>query len=129
MKKSALRATWWRRLRTAGCVLIASLAMRVEGVPPPKPPAIPITAFWVGGADGGVWISLGKLQKKKFFASVYFETGKPWVSGWFVTSHEPNIDGESRTALTKQIGGFDGKRIFLKDRKTVYRLDKPVGAP
>ena len=83
---------------------------------------IPKEAFWVGGADGGDWYRVDYVHPHKNAAHITIyndQDGSVIMSKQFIlvgvvdTTLEPMFI----TDLSKQIYGFDGKRIYIKHVK------------
>jgi len=79
--------------------------------PRAKPSAVPASAVWAGGPDGGAYIDCGPSQKGEPNAcTVYHDgTGEVWGSGRFVL---PGQRGASAAQL--KYSGADGVSIFLR---------------
>jgi hypothetical protein len=78
--------------------------------PNTKPDGVPESAFWVGGADGGVYIDISKQSKQEYYSKIYFDTtGEIWYEGVLHYSGEKELD-----ISNKNIYSFwDGDNLHL----------------
>lgn len=83
---------------------------------PKKPSEVPNEAVWVGGADGGVWVEVGKLESRRAHLKIFEDfKGAVLADGWFVFSSGCAIDDINK--MKRAFGAYDGERIILrKDR-------------
>jgi hypothetical protein len=75
-----------------------------------KPNGVPESAFWVGGADGGVYIDIIKKSKNEYYSKIYFDTtGEVWYEGIL------HYSGTQELEITnKNIYSFwDGDILYL----------------
>jgi hypothetical protein len=85
--------------------------------PPPRPAGVPETAFWVGGADGGVFVLLEKEPQEPahvYRARVYHDhSGELWYSGnlAMVPQDRPSVDVSNPNLFS----GWDGDNLHLTD--------------
>jgi hypothetical protein len=99
------------------------LAGDIEVTPPAKPPSIPTGAFWRGGADGGVWIFIVKVENDRFLARIFHDSGYPWLEGWFGAYPIFERRKLKRDDLVEQLSGFDGERLFVRNSTRVFQLE------
>jgi hypothetical protein len=87
--------------------------------PPARPAAVPMTAKWDGGPDGGNWIECVPLKDttSQFFCTVYEDhNGEILYKGIF------SLPGRSTSLpeLRELLGAYSGDYIYLRDgRKMV----------
>ena len=101
-------------------VLVFSLILfgceKVEEVPkePQKPASVPNESIWVGGIDGGVFISIKKENKSDpnaYSGEVYYVSGDLAYKGLFRL--HPKDSGGFEENDPKSYQGWDGDTIFL----------------
>lgn len=92
-----------------------------EVAPPPKPETVPEGAFWVGGPEGGVFVSVSKgRDNKTYFGTIYFEAnGEIWYQGEFKYTGETSFNVSDRSSYT----GWDGDYLFLKNGEKLVAVD------
>lgn len=105
---------------------------------PTRPSAVPQSAEWAGGAEGGAWIQCGMRTKEPhlgYECSVFNEQGAPWAIGSFVYA-ERDSNGHYKAAMmpspfkSLSFDGFDGERILLRKGKALVSdgtIDYPLG--
>jgi hypothetical protein len=78
---------------------------------PPHPKGVPLSAVWVGGADGGVFINCQSSSQNSGYRCTIFNdaTGDIVMSGFF--ERKSNRSGE----VKPEYSSYDGQRIFLQD--------------
>jgi hypothetical protein len=86
---------------------------------PVRPNGVPAEAFWVGGADGGVFIRLEPpvAEPSTYSGAIYAENGLVEYEGRFTlepASSEP-FDIQDRQG----VAGWDGTRVVLKDGRAL----------
>lgn len=91
--------------------------------PENRPDSTPETAFWIGGADGGVYIDINTydISKKKYYVKIYFDsTGELWFEGVLVYSGKENLN-----ITDKNIYSFwDGDTLYLVNNETLITEKK-----
>ena len=97
--------------------LLCSCITVKEGEPtgPRRPKGVPSTAFWCGGADGGVFVELAAGRGTGTYSGViYFDhSGEVWYRGAF--QMDPEHKGTPPDAARKDwCGGWDGTRLHLR---------------
>jgi hypothetical protein len=123
---NSLTARW---LLIGTAVLL--LNCRSSSGPPPRPPPVPASAIWVGGADGGVFLVFDKKAndpKQIYDAAIYTEhSGDIWFKGKLRLSASPEIDPRVYRD-PKFFSGWDGERLHLSDgRQLTVTKVAPVG--
>lgn len=74
-----------------------------------RPEPVPVSALWVGGADGGVYVDIS-LDDKNYSGTVYTDsTGDVWYSGSFIYSGTAEFDVKAAESYT----GWDGEMLYL----------------
>lgn len=74
-----------------------------------RPEPVPVTALWVGGADGGVYVEINR-NANSYSGKVYTDsTGDIWYSGSFTYSGTAEFDVKAATSYT----GWDGEMLYL----------------
>lgn len=115
--------------RAAGTVCVVLLPMlaaiascTTEPPEPPRPGSVPNTAFWVGGADGGVFVQLERRlsdPRGVYQAKVYYEAGEVWYEGPLVL--DP-LDGADVNIADRRIfSGWDGTQLILVDGRVMRK--------
>lgn len=97
-----------RNARTAAIFLLP-LMFACKPTPvlaPPKPPSVPASAVWAGGADGGAWIDCTAMSsKRRYKCSVWNDFGDPWIrSGDYLLGSAASLDFEA----------FNGEFFFVR---------------
>ncbi|MEO3863992.1 hypothetical protein [Rheinheimera fenheensis] len=74
-----------------------------------RPEPVPVSALWIGGADGGVYVDINR-DDKNYSGTVYTDsTGDVWYSGSFIYSGTAEFDVKSAESYT----GWDGEMLYL----------------
>ncbi|WP_330835261.1 hypothetical protein [Piscinibacter sp.] len=87
---------------------------------PQRPLAVPKTAAWVGGPDGGVFVLLkarADAGSVAYSGTVYHVDGSVWYSGPFVLqpAGAKAVDPQNK----RQFSGWDGTQILLEDGRSL----------
>lgn len=78
-----------------------------------RPDQIPKEADWVGGPDGGVWVSIDSVYEFGMYQlSIYHESGEPELTGLFSLT-EACKEEISQPIKTESFSGFDGGKVYL----------------
>ena len=78
-----------------------------------RPICVPAHAEWIGGSDGGAWISFeNESEQGELEFSIYHESGKLWVSALFAGY----CVFDKSSSLADQIRGFDGESLLMKEK-------------
>jgi hypothetical protein len=83
---------------------------------PIRPENVPEEAFWAGGADGGNWYLINKvdtIQNRAIITVYNDQSGDRILTKWFLINC-PSDHAVSITNLRELINAFDGERIYLK---------------
>jgi hypothetical protein len=122
----------------AFCVLtLAAVAVTVHACPQPalqtsqepsRPASIPASAFWLGGADGGVFVSVAMASEntqRQYQASIYHATGDLWYRGRLSLEplSAPAFDHRKPSSYT----AWDGDTLHLENGGRLKALD-PIGS-
>jgi len=92
-----------------GCALMGCVQARNE---PPRPAGVPADATWVGGADGGAFVSLSSAESpESYSATVYYESGDVWYRGRLVPQNVP----ASKHVRVEDVSAWDGTQLILKE--------------
>lgn len=103
-------------------ILAAGLACCANLAPPPRPAAVPPSAVWAGGADGGSWIDCRWTTKEPVIAydcRVYDDpSGDLSAEGYYVLGRcgrefEPEPGGPFGGGTFSSYDAFDGTVIFV----------------
>lgn len=74
-----------------------------------RPEPVPVTALWVGGADGGVYVDINH-DAGNYSGTVYTDSsGDIWYRGSFTYSGTAEFDVKAATSYT----GWDGEMLYL----------------
>ena len=74
-----------------------------------RPESVPVSALWVGGADGGVYVDIS-LDAENYSGTIYTDsTGDVWYSGSFIYSGTAEFDVNAAGSYT----GWDGEMLYL----------------
>jgi hypothetical protein len=100
--------------------LLAALGCRESVGQPARPANVPAAAFWLGGADGGVFVLLNKPKTGKTLVrtctgTIYTELGYVEFSGTFDLS--PADGAPLDIADTDQFDFWGGTRLVVKGGK------------
>ena len=101
---------------------VSSCELKYDTVPPPpKPKSVPESAFWVGGHNGGVFVSIFKEKNSKlYFGTIYFDTnGEIWYQGKFQYTGNASFNVVDKSLYT----GWDGDFLFLSNGKKLIAVD------
>ena len=93
-------------LACAGC-------SRAPDALPPRPPGLPATAAWVGGADGGVYVDITVTASgppRQYLVRIFDVTGDLDAEGIFARA--PGYDGDEIITV-EAISGWDGEKLLL----------------
>jgi len=87
-----------------------------------RPSAVPASAVWAGGADGGAYIDCTPSQKgEPNTCTVYNDgTGDIWMSGGFALS-----DHRGASSAQLKYSGADGESILLQDNLVLSPTPTP----
>ncbi|PYK30921.1 MAG: hypothetical protein DME57_05340 [Verrucomicrobia bacterium] len=94
--------------------------------PPPRPPTVPASAFWLGGRElTGVWIDIRNVESRAFTANVYFATGQIWMSDRFVAPSNRLTEPITADWLRRHIIAPNGYDIivFADGKELAFRGD------
>jgi hypothetical protein len=100
----------------AGSAFLAGCDKR-QSDQPPRPVGVPENAFWVGGADGGVFIILEKQSGDAsgvYQGTIYHDSsGRIWYRGRLIV--EPKGNAIVDITNPKLFDGWDGRYLHLID--------------
>ena len=90
--------------------------------PKVRPSAVPASAVWAGGADGGAYIDCTPSQKGEPNACTVYNdgTGDVWMSGGFVL-----LSQRGASAAQLRYSGADGESILLQDNLVLSPTPTP----
>jgi hypothetical protein len=90
-------------------------------ISPVRPRNVPPDAWWSGGPDGGAWIQVRKVRENDFTAKIFDDGGSVWVAGQFIASTKIT-QPLNKDWLRKNIIGFDGRQIFVRNQNWTFKL-------
>ena len=95
------------------------------GTPEVSPQLGPNGSFWVGGADGGVYIFIEDDENKTddmYQGVIYYEADQSvWYSGKFKYNKSDILKTSDRSIYD----GWDGEKLFLKDGSYLSAINPP----
>jgi hypothetical protein len=108
---------------------------------PERPSAVPSSAVWAGGADGGAWIDCRFASKEphvEYACKIFGDGGRPWASGTYVLADGHynqgrityELAGTVARAKPSQFEGFDGVTISLTGSRVLIphgTIELPFG--
>lgn len=84
---------------------------------PVRPSNIPATSIWVGGIDGGVFVTVKKLEKARtgdYFAEIFYVSGDLAYRGPMkITPPSSTFDYRKKESYE----GWDGDNLYLSNNK------------
>lgn len=93
---------------------------------PAKPMNVPVSAFWIGGDDGGVFVILEKVKaspKEVYFSEIYNDqTGEILYKGQLVLYPPGQLQIEYKNPHL--FSGWDGEALHLKDGRLLKVVRK-----
>lgn len=102
-------------------ILALSVACGSRAGEPPRPASVPAEAFWVGGADGGVFVTLSRAANDPphtVRARIFYPHGEMWFAGRLAgRPGDPPVDLAQRSQFT----GWDGESLHLRDGRALKR--------
>lgn len=102
---------------------ITACDMQDEAIEPPaKPESVPESAFWIGGHEGGVFISISRGQDSKtYFGTIYFDAnGEIWYQGKFQYTGDASFNVGDKLSYT----GWDGDFLFLANGEKLIAVNE-----
>ena len=85
-----------------------------ELVAPKRPTSVPEDTFWIGGIDGGNYISIEKDKDDLYFAKIYNDyTGSIEYEGKLKILGSQTLQGPVSDSLLYQ--GWDGENLHLSN--------------
>ena len=105
-------------------LMVAALACRASA-DPPRPRAVPKTALWLGGPDGGAFVLVKRAAKAPatFDAQIFHENGEVWYRG--PMDLDPPGGNAPDVADRAVFSGWDGDRLILTDGRLLRPSRKP----
>jgi hypothetical protein len=109
------RCARWMAVVVVGVVMFGCAGSNT----PARPAGLPSEAFWIGGADGGVFVRLAPSDATAadYSGAIYHPDGSVWYEGRFRL--EPigtaPLDANDYQRLT----GWDGTQILLDDGRAL----------
>jgi hypothetical protein len=89
--------------------------IEVSSVLPPRPQSIPISALWIGGPDGGVYVLVKNNNDGPdiYDAEIYYSEGSISYKGKLVinTADSPQFNYND----TNSYSAWDGDTLYLQD--------------
>ena len=91
-------------------------------VPPAKPESIPDSALWVGGHEGGVFVSISSMEDSdNYFGTIYFDAnGEVWYRGVLKYTGSAPFDIHDSSSYA----GWDGDYLFLANGEKLIAVDE-----
>jgi hypothetical protein len=107
-------------LALAACSLAACL--QCGSSTPSRPAKVPASAFWCGGADGGVFVEISASGKPgRYAGTIYTEAGDTWYQGEF------RVDPKRPAKVPKRgsawCEGWDGTRLYVEGGGALIAVD------
>lgn len=90
---------------------------------PSRPENVPTNAQWVGGADGGVFVSIAKNQNKSFQLQVFHDDGEVWYEG--AAQLKPENAVLHLPATDDELEGWDGTTLYLSNQRQLVTQSAP----
>jgi hypothetical protein len=117
------------RSRCAHGVIVAVVAVVMFGCgrasnAPARPAGLPSEAFWIGGADGGVFVRLAASEAAAdaYSGAIYHPDGSLWYEGRFRL--EPVGSAPFEADDHERLTGWDGTQILLDDGRALVADEK-----
>lgn len=113
-----LRISW-------ACTVLAVVACHTASNPPKRHPAVPLSATWTGGIDGGEWVDCHKLagDSPRFECTAYNDyTGAPYSVGTYL----PNFDVNRIPVVPR---AYDAQGLIAIDDSSQLRAHGVVTFP
>lgn len=91
-----------------------------------RPESLPAEAFFVGGADGGVYVQLNAARERAesiYTGTIFYADGQTWYEGAFRL--EPAKANAIDTSNKTLFDAWDGEVLYLRDRRRLRALDAP----
>lgn len=103
-------------LTIAAIFFIVIIFTTTTTINPKRPKNLPRNSYWVGGADGGTWISINNVSNREFHCKTFFQDGMNQTRGdYFLVDHKKETSQRFDNLY------FDG-RIFLDTEKRTILL-------
>ncbi|MEW5755643.1 MAG: hypothetical protein AB1810_05010 [Pseudomonadota bacterium] len=86
-------------------------------VEPQRPSNVPETAFWVGGVDGGVFVSVRTLEESTddlYYAEIYYVSGDLAYRGP-MKIYPPDASFDPK--IKESYEGWDGDNLYLNNNQ------------
>ena len=97
-------------------LLLFACQLATSFEPQQRPQQVPTGAFWVGGADGGVYVDIS-CDAGNYSGTVYTDsTGDIWYSGSFTYSGTAEFDVKAAASYT----GWDGEMLYLANGEHLH---------
>ena len=101
----------------ASLLIVMSGCQREEPVPvePVKPANIPAASIWVGGIDGGVFVTVKELEETntgKYYAEIYYVSGDLAYKGIMKINPPGSIFDPKKK---ESYEGWDGDNLYLSN--------------
>jgi len=85
----------------------------------------PDGTWWVGGADGGVYVFIEDDENKSdqlYQGTIFYEHDQSiWYSGKFEYNRKTPLDYNNKSIFD----GWDGEKLFLKDNSYLAAINPP----
>lgn len=103
-------------------LVFCSCLVRDSGAPA-RPNAVPSSAFWCGGADGGVFVKFSMTDNgKQYQGAVYTDhAGDLLFAGKF--RMDPENPGPPPKLSSLWCNGWDGTRLWLRSGGALLAID------
>jgi len=110
-------------------VVVALMVAACPGSPrssaPARPASVPAEAFWLGGPDGGVWLTLSTQPAdsgRRAQARVFHQDGSVWYQGPLKLA--PDTARAADLTDRALLAGWDGEALILTDGRA-YTIARP----
>ncbi len=106
------------RLFLVGVLLVVGGCRRAAE--PERPSGVPAQAFWLGGADGGVFVLLqaSASGRADYKARIFYPHGEVWYEGLLHLDRGPAVN----VADQHLFSGWDGTALLLSDGRRLSRI-------
>ena len=88
---------------------------------PARPKSLPASAFWVGGADGGVFVDVqpagAGAARSQYRGTIYHPDGEVWYAG--ALQLQPATAAPLDLSNKQQFEAWDGTRLLLSGQRVL----------
>lgn len=115
------RATANLTMLAVTLLLLTISACTVERISsePPRPESVPKEALWVGGPDGGAFLTVNPSGKNRYAVQVFSESGDRLFRGTMTLDRD--VEKPFAYADVNAYSAWDGQRVLLVDGRSLVR--------